>query len=52
VNLLIQPGDGSKADGINGATKSIEMVIFRFDRREIEAALNAQPLGVSSFIRW
>ena len=43
MNLLIQPGDGSKAllDGINGATKSIEMVIFRFDRREIEAALNA-----------
>ena len=43
MNLLIQPGDGSKAllDGINGATKSIELVIFRFDRREIEDALRA-----------
>lgn len=43
MNLLIQPGDGSKAllDGINAATKSIELVIFRFDRREIEAALSA-----------
>ncbi len=43
MNLLTQPGDGSNAllAGINSATKSIEMVIFRFDRREIEAALRA-----------
>jgi phosphatidylserine/phosphatidylglycerophosphate/cardiolipin synthase-like enzyme len=43
MELLIQPGSGSAMllDGINNATKSIELAIFRFDRREIEAALKA-----------
>jgi cardiolipin synthase A/B len=43
MELLIQPGAGSAAllDGINNATKSIEVAIFRFDRKEIEAALEA-----------
>lgn len=43
MKLLIQPGAGSSAlvEAINRATKSIEIVIFRFDRREIEAALKA-----------
>ena len=43
MKLLIQPGAGSTdlIDAINSAVKSIEIVIFRFDRREIEAALKA-----------
>ena len=41
MKLLIQPGAGSTdlVEVINRAVKSIEIVIFRFDRREIEAAL-------------
>jgi cardiolipin synthase A/B len=41
MKLLIQPGAGSTdlVEAINRATKSVEIVIFRFDRREIEAAL-------------
>jgi cardiolipin synthase len=43
VKLIIQPGAGSTdvVDAINSAVKTIEIVIFRFDRREIEAALKA-----------
>jgi phosphatidylserine/phosphatidylglycerophosphate/cardiolipin synthase-like enzyme len=43
MKLLIQPGAGSTdlVEAINRAVKSIEVVIFRFDRREIEAALKA-----------
>jgi cardiolipin synthase len=43
MRLLIQPGAGSTdlIEAINRAVKSIEIVIFRFDRREIEAALKA-----------
>lgn len=41
MELLIQPGAGSNRllSGISSASKSIELVIFRFDRREIESAL-------------
>ncbi len=41
VQTLVQPGDGITAliKGIDSAKKSIEIVIFRFDRREIELAL-------------
>jgi phosphatidylserine/phosphatidylglycerophosphate/cardiolipin synthase-like enzyme len=43
VKLLIQPGAGSKdlVEAINTAVKTLEIVIFRFDRREVEAALKA-----------
>src|SRR5262249_16901372 len=43
MELLVQPGAGRTAllEGINSATKSIELAIFRLDRREIEAALEA-----------
>jgi cardiolipin synthase A/B len=43
MKLLIQPGVGATdlIEAINRAVKSIEIVIFRFDRREIEAALKA-----------
>lgn len=43
MRLLVQPGAGSNdlVEAINRATKSIEIVIFRLDRREIEAALKA-----------
>ncbi len=50
MKLLVQPGDGIAAlvKAINGARKSIEIVIFRFDRREIERALaNAVHRGVA-----
>ena len=49
MRLLIQPGDGvvPLVKGINGARSSVEIVIFRFDRSEIERALaNAVKRGV------
>jgi len=41
VKLLIQPGDGIDrlVKGIKKAKKSVEIVLFRFDRSEIEEAL-------------
>jgi phosphatidylserine/phosphatidylglycerophosphate/cardiolipin synthase-like enzyme len=41
LKLLLQPGDGIERliKGINKARKSVEIVIFRFDRSEIERAL-------------
>jgi len=41
MKLLVQPGDGIAplVKGINDATKSIQILIFRFDRVEIENAL-------------
>src|ERR1041385_5710095 len=41
MKLIIQPGDGVErlVRGIRKAKKSIEIVIFRFDRPEIERAL-------------
>ncbi len=50
MRLLIQPEDGVLpiVKGISGAKKSVEIVIFRFDQREIERALgNAVSRGVS-----
>src|SRR5689334_20400502 len=50
MKLLIQPGDGVAplVKGIDGAKKSVEIAIFRFDRPEIERALeNAVARGVS-----
>ena len=50
VRLLVQPGDGVLpiVKGITAAKKSIEIVIFRFDQREVERALaNAISRGVS-----
>ncbi len=57
MNLLIQPGDGIAAllSGIRSAKKSIEIVIFRFDRAEIEAALKAavaRGVSVSALIAY
>jgi cardiolipin synthase len=49
VKLLIQPGDGIAAllKGINEAKSSVEILIFRIDRTEIERALaNAVKRGV------
>ena len=49
MRLIIQPEDGVKPliDGIDRAKKSVEIAIFRFDRREIERALeNAVRRGV------
>jgi cardiolipin synthase A/B len=41
MKLLIQPGDGVEKliRGISKAKKSVEIVVFRFDRSEIERAL-------------
>ena len=50
VKLLIQPGDGISAlvEGIDKARKTVEIAIFRFDRLEIERALEkAVNRGVS-----
>jgi cardiolipin synthase A/B len=49
MKLMLQPGDGPTQiiKGINSAKSSIEIVIFRFDRTEIERALaNAVKRGV------
>src|ERR1700686_1028583 len=49
VRSLVQPGDGIMplVRGINSAKKSVEILIFRFDRTEIERALaNAVSRGV------
>jgi len=50
MKLLVQPGEGVAplVHGINQAKTSIEILIFRFDRMEVEAALvNAVNRGVS-----
>src|SRR5262245_35007773 len=50
VKLLVQPGDGIAPliRAIDSAKQSVEIVIFRFDRREIERALvKAAARGVS-----
>ena len=43
MKLIIQPDDGVEplVRGIQAASKSVEIVIFRFDRPEIEKALEA-----------
>ena len=49
MRLLIQPGDGVEplVKGINKAKNRVEIIIFRFDRREVEKALiNAVSRGV------
>ncbi len=49
LRLLVQPGAGATTliQGIDTAKKSIEIVVFRFDRRDIERALrNAMSRGV------
>lgn len=49
MKLLVQPGDGVAplVEAINGAKSRVEIVIFRFDRGEIEKALaNAAARGV------
>ena len=57
MKLLIQPGDGPEAllSGIRNAKKSIEIIIFRFDRAEIEAGLKAavgRGVSVSALIAY
>ena len=50
MRLLIQPGDGVRAlvQGISSAKSSVEIVIFRFDQREVELALaSAVSRGVA-----
>jgi cardiolipin synthase len=51
MKLLIQPGDGIERllKGIRKAKKSVEVVIFRFDRPEIERAL-ADAVGRGVFV--
>jgi phosphatidylserine/phosphatidylglycerophosphate/cardiolipin synthase-like enzyme len=49
VKLIIQPEDGVRplVNGIDSARKSLEIAIFRFDRKEVEHALeNAVTRGV------
>lgn len=43
VKMLVQPGDGIRplVKGIESAKKSVEIFIFRFDRSEIERALES-----------
>jgi phosphatidylserine/phosphatidylglycerophosphate/cardiolipin synthase-like enzyme len=57
VKLLIQPQDGIKplVAAIKKAKKSVDIVIFRFDRAEIEAALKAaveRGVSVSALITY
>jgi cardiolipin synthase A/B len=43
VKLIIEPEDGIAPllSAIKGAKKSVEIAIFRFDRRDVEMALRA-----------
>src|SRR5512140_204712 len=57
MKLLIQPGNGVAAmlSGISGAKKTIEIVIFRFDRAELEKELKAavaRGVSVSALIAY
>jgi phosphatidylserine/phosphatidylglycerophosphate/cardiolipin synthase-like enzyme len=57
VKLLIQPDDGIAAllSGIRSAKKSIEIVVFRFDRADMEAGLKAaigRGVSVSALIAY
>ena len=57
VKLLIQPEDGASPllAAIKKARKSVDIVIFRFDRAEIEAALKAaakRGVSVSALITY
>lgn len=50
MNLLVQPEDGIRAlvKAISKASRTVEIMIFRFDQKEIERALaNAVTRGVS-----
>jgi cardiolipin synthase len=41
VKLIVQPEDGVKplVNGIDFAKKTVEIAIFRFDRKEVEHAM-------------
>jgi cardiolipin synthase len=57
VKCLVQPGAGAGPliQGINRARKSVELMIFRFNRREIEEALAAavaRGVQVHALIAW
>jgi phosphatidylserine/phosphatidylglycerophosphate/cardiolipin synthase-like enzyme len=41
VDLIVQPGDGAKplVEAANGARKSLELIIFRFDLKPLEKAI-------------
>lgn len=57
THLIIQPDDGVKpiVDAINSAKRSVDILIFRFDRKEIEQAL-VEAVGrgvvVRALIAW
>jgi len=55
--LIVQPGEGVDAvvDAIDKASQTIEILIFRFDRKEIEKALIRaveRGVAVSALIAW
>ncbi len=55
MDLIVQPSDGSKPllDAINGATKTLDLIIFRFDLKPIEKAIEAavgRGVNVSALI--
>ncbi|HZL57318.1 MAG TPA: phospholipase D-like domain-containing protein [Bryobacteraceae bacterium] len=57
MSLIVTPGDGAKPllDGIASAKSSVDILIFRFDRKEIEdALLDAVHRGVvvRALIAW
>jgi cardiolipin synthase len=43
VELIVQPADGTKPmlDAIKGAQKTLDLIIFRFDLKEVESAIAA-----------
>ncbi len=57
TRLIVQPGDGIAPllEGIAGARSSIDILIFRFDRKEIEQALVEavrRGVAVRALIAW
>jgi len=55
LDLIVQPSDGSKPllDAINAATKTLDLIVFRFDLKPLEKALEAavgRGVNVSALI--
>lgn len=55
MDLIVQPSDGLKPlmDAVNGATKTLDLIIFRFDLKQFEKAVEAavgRGVNVSALI--
>ncbi len=49
MDLIVEPADGTAPllDAINGAKKTLDVMIFRLDLKEVEKAISISGLGVT-----